>query len=93
MFSYSTGLLQTVAAKRAENQFNGSALPLSGARIFMRLANDRHNFFALDSQATLSHNRITSKTSSAAGSAKQILQASPDVGVAILLTPLFLHSI
>jgi hypothetical protein len=32
MFSYPAGILQTAAAKRAENQFNGVAASSSGER-------------------------------------------------------------
>jgi hypothetical protein len=41
----------------------------------------------------LLHSGIASTTSSAAGFAKPLLQPSPDVGSATLLTSLFLYSI
>jgi hypothetical protein len=56
MFSYPAGLLQTRAAKRAENHFNGVCASSSGER-----ASDGCNeFFALDSGDSFVHSGITS---------------------------------
>jgi hypothetical protein len=85
MFSHPAGLLQTAAAKRAENHFNGAAASSSGDR-----ASDRRNeLFALDSNADILHSEITSQTTSVAGTAKLMFACQPCCGIAILLTPLF----
>jgi hypothetical protein len=73
MFSHRTALLQTGAAKRAENRFNGVVGSSSGERTF----DPEDNFFALDSSANVLHSEITSQASSAAGPAKLMFACQP----------------
>jgi hypothetical protein len=51
MFSHQVGILQTAAAKRAENRFNGVAASSSGERAF----DQRNEYFALDSGPNFPH--------------------------------------
>jgi hypothetical protein len=83
MFSHRVGLLQTTAAKRAENHFNGVGPSSSGA------SDQRNEFFALDFSANILHSEITSQTISVAGPAKLMFACQPCCGIAILLTLLF----
>jgi hypothetical protein len=89
MFSHRVGILQTAAAKRAENRLNGVAAPSSGERTF----DQRNEYFALDSGANSLHSGITSRTISVAGRAKLMFACQPCCGIAILLTLLLSTSI
>jgi hypothetical protein len=73
MFSYPAGILQTRAAKRAENHFNGVAATSSGERAI----DESDKYFALDSSAIIPHSGITSQASSAAGPAKPLFAGQP----------------
>ncbi len=66
-----------------------------GVRFIQRrmLVDQYDKFFALDSGASVPHIGTTSQITSVAGSAKLLLQASPDVGLQSRLTPLISTSI
>jgi hypothetical protein len=89
MFSHRVGVLQTAAAKRAENRFNGAASPSSGEHAF----DQRNEYFALDSAVNFLHSGVTSPTISVAGTAKLMFACQPCCGIAILLTLLLSTSI
>jgi hypothetical protein len=89
MFSHPVEVLQTAAAKRAENRFNGIAAPSSGERA----SDQRNEYFALDSGVDFLHSEVTSRTISVAGLAKLMFACQPCCGIAILLTLLFSTSI
>jgi hypothetical protein len=76
MFSYRAWILQTSAAKRAENRFNGAVASSSGERAF----DEQDKFFALDSSANMLHSGITSQTISVAGLAKLMFACQPCCG-------------
>jgi hypothetical protein len=85
MFSYRAGLCKPRQLKRVENHFNGVEASSSGARE----SDQRNEFFALDSSASIPHSRNTSQTISVAGLAKLMFACQPCCGIAILLTLLF----
>jgi hypothetical protein len=89
MFSHPVEVLQTAAAKRAENRLNGVAAPSSGERA----SDQRNEYFALDSGVDFLHSETTSRTISVAGPAKLMFACQPCCGIAILLTLLFSTSI
>jgi hypothetical protein len=82
MFSHRVPVLQTAAAKRIENRFNGVAAPSNGERAL----DQRNEYFALDSGAKILDSGITSQTISVAGPAKLMFACQPCRGIAILLT-------
>jgi hypothetical protein len=82
MFSYRTGLCKPRQLKGAENRLNGVEASSSGAR----KSDQRNEFFALDSSASILHSGNTSQTISVAGPAKLMFACQPCCGIAILLT-------
>jgi hypothetical protein len=81
MFSYGGAVLQTGAAERRENQFNGAGGTSVGilhrAKGGEATADASHKYFALDSSARLVHSGIASRTIFVADSAKPMFAYQP----------------